>query len=83
MRTVVAYTHEIDDVGFAITEILQQLEQDKNLCRNAELEMVRRCVDGRFPYGNANSGGEICAIYAQNSERLNRSCNFSLVSCLF
>jgi hypothetical protein len=47
----------------------------------AELELVRSLMAGTVPFHICYSGGEICPIYKESGERINRLHNFSFVAC--
>ena len=48
-----------------------------------ELEIIRRCADGKIPYHVVYSGGEYCPVYGEDGHTENRFHNFSVIACIF
>jgi hypothetical protein len=49
----------------------------------AEIEKVQSCGGNEIPYLFAYSGGEICPVYTQGGQLVNRFHNMRAVSCIF
>jgi hypothetical protein len=47
----------------------------------AEMELVRNTMAGTVPFHICYSGGEICPIYKESGEMINRLHNFSFAAC--
>jgi hypothetical protein len=48
----------------------------------AELERVKKSIGGK-PYHMCYSGGEICPVYGESGEAVNRFHNFTFIACAF
>lgn len=59
----------------------------RNLCLgadvNAEIDLIEEIVKDKTPFHFAYSGGEICPVYNENGNIVNRLHNDTLIICLF
>ena len=49
----------------------------------AEIELVRKLAGPEYPWHFAYSGGEVCPVYKESGETVNRFHNFTFIACAF